>query len=113
MLLFMATSYLGATAYVRASARVCCLPDAYLQVEGHVDRIAVAQTHRRQGVGRRLLQAAIATLQTNRALKLVLEADTVNVGAIALYESQGFERTTVRVDYYKPGRDALLLELQL
>ncbi|KAG1690451.1 hypothetical protein DVH05_028127 [Phytophthora capsici] len=82
-------------------------------VEGHVDRIAVAQTHRRQGVGRRLLQAAIATLQTNRALKLVLEADTVNVGAIALYESQGFERTTVRVDYYKPGRDALLLELQL
>ncbi|KAG1695715.1 hypothetical protein DVH05_019454 [Phytophthora capsici] len=82
-------------------------------VEGHVDRIAVAQNHRRQGVGRRLLQAAIATLQTNRALKLVLEADTVNVGAIALYESQGFERTTVRVDYYKPGRDALLLELQL
>eukprot|EP00644_Phytophthora_capsici_P015859 jgi/Phyca11/10388/fgenesh1_pm.PHYCAscaffold_49_\ len=80
-------------------------------VEGHVDRIAVAQNHRRQGVGRRLLQAAIATLQTNRSL--VLEADTVNVGAIALYESQGFERTTVRVDYYKPGRDALLLELQL
>ncbi|KAF1778530.1 Calcium/calmodulin-dependent/calcium-dependent protein kinase [Phytophthora cactorum] len=47
------------------------------------------------------------------ALKLVLEADTANLGAIALYESQGFMRTTVRTDYYKPGRDALLLELKL
>ncbi|KAL3669545.1 hypothetical protein V7S43_004932 [Phytophthora oleae] len=81
--------------------------------EGHIDRVAVAENHRRQGVGRCLLQAAIATLQTNRAMKLVLEADTINVGAIALYESQGFKRTTIRVDYYKPGRDALLLELQL
>lgn len=41
---------------------------------------------------------------------LLLEADTANVGAIALYESQGFARTAIRADYYKPGRDALLME---
>ncbi|KAG2800422.1 hypothetical protein PC113_g24708, partial [Phytophthora cactorum] len=81
--------------------------------EGHIDRIAVAEHQQRQGIGRCLLQAAITALQKNRALKLVLEADTANLGAIALYESQGFMRTTVRTDYYKPGRDALLLELKL
>ncbi|POM67284.1 Hypothetical protein PHPALM_16754, partial [Phytophthora palmivora] len=71
-------------------------------IEGHVDRIAVAENQRRQGVGRHLLQSAITRLQVNRALKLVLEADTANAGAIALYESQGFERTKIRLDYYKP-----------
>ncbi|EEY58474.1 uncharacterized protein PITG_01143 [Phytophthora infestans T30-4] len=78
--------------------------------EGHIDRIAVTEYQRRQGVGRRLLQAAITVLQSKR---LVLEADTGNLGAIALYESQGFTRTTVRADYYKPGHHALLMELKL
>ncbi|KAF4032633.1 Acetyltransferase (GNAT) domain [Phytophthora infestans] len=81
--------------------------------EGHIDRIAVTEYQRRQGVGRRLLQAAITVLQSKRALRLVLEADTGNLGAIALYESQGFTRTTVRADYYKPGHHALLMELKL
>ena len=48
-----------------------------------------------------------------RATTFVLEVDTTNEGAIALYESQGFKRTTVRADYYKPGHDALLMELRL
>ncbi|RLN57027.1 hypothetical protein BBJ29_001358 [Phytophthora kernoviae] len=47
------------------------------------------------------------------ATLLVLEADTDNVGAIALYTSQGFKRTTIRIDYYRAGRDALLMELRL
>ncbi|CAI5722950.1 unnamed protein product [Hyaloperonospora brassicae] len=85
--------------------------------EGHVDRIAVAEHHRRQGLARYLLQSAIATLRTNRyvqrATTFVLEVDTTNEGAIALYESHGFKRTSVRADYYKPGHDALLMELRL
>ncbi|KAE9063726.1 hypothetical protein PF005_g29271 [Phytophthora fragariae] len=81
--------------------------------EGHIDRIAVAESQRRRGLGRRLLQFAVATLRTSRAAMLLLEADTANVGAIALYESQGFARATIRADYYKPGRDALLMELKL
>lgn len=32
-------------------------------------------------------------------------------GAIALYESVGFERQNVRTDYYRPGRDAFAMEL--
>ncbi|KAG6622643.1 Ribosomal-protein-alanine acetyltransferase [Phytophthora cinnamomi] len=81
--------------------------------EGHIDRIVVAEPQRRRGVGRSLLQFAVATLRTNRAAVLLLEADTANAGAIALYDSQGFARTAVRADYYKPGRDALLMELKL
>ncbi|ETM50564.1 hypothetical protein, variant 1 [Phytophthora nicotianae] len=99
--------------------------------EGHIDRIAVAQHQRRQGVGRRLLQTAITVLQkkrfaqtlccvdlfrTNlirRAMMLLLEADTANLAALSLYDSQGFIRTIVRVDYYKPGRHAQLMELEL
>ncbi|KAE8967495.1 hypothetical protein PR003_g29157 [Phytophthora rubi] len=81
--------------------------------EAHIDRIAVAESQRRRGLGRRLLQFAVATLRTSRAAMLLLEADTANVGAIALYESQGFARATIRADYYKPGRDALLMELKL
>ncbi|KAG7400526.1 hypothetical protein PHYBOEH_005326 [Phytophthora boehmeriae] len=81
--------------------------------EGHIDRLAVAEHLRRQGVGRQLLRQAIAIFKTNRATLLVLEADTDNAGAIALYTSQGFERTTIRADYYRAGRDALLMELRL
>ncbi|ETM50563.1 hypothetical protein L914_05423 [Phytophthora nicotianae] len=81
--------------------------------EGHIDRIAVAQHQRRQGVGRRLLQTAITVLQKKRAMMLLLEADTANLAALSLYDSQGFIRTIVRVDYYKPGRHAQLMELEL
>uniref|UniRef100_M4BRB7 N-acetyltransferase domain-containing protein n=1 Tax=Hyaloperonospora arabidopsidis (strain Emoy2) TaxID=559515 RepID=M4BRB7_HYAAE len=81
--------------------------------EGHIDRIAVDEHQRRKGLARSLLQSAIAALRTNRAMTLVLEVDTTNKGAIALYESQGFKRTTVRIDYYKSGCDALLMELRL
>lgn len=81
--------------------------------EGHIDRLAVTEHLRRRGLGRSLLQAAIAMLKASRATLLVLEADTANVAAIALYESQGFQRTNVRADYYRAGRDALLMELKL
>ncbi|ETP48638.1 hypothetical protein, variant 8 [Phytophthora nicotianae P10297] len=47
--------------------------------EGHIDRIAVAQHQRRQGVGRLLLQTAITVLQKKRAMMLLLEADTANL----------------------------------
>ncbi|ETP48635.1 hypothetical protein, variant 5 [Phytophthora nicotianae P10297] len=70
--------------------------------EGHIDRIAVAQHQRRQGVGRLLLQTAITVLQKKRRTQQTW-----------LYDSQGFIRTIVRVDYYKPGRHAQLMELEL
>ena len=71
-------------------------PDELLQ-------IAVQPSHRRHGVGRRLLAAACGT----RPLWLEVRAD--NHGARAFYRRLGFTETGRRERYYPDGTDAILL----
>ena len=65
------------------------------------------------GVGRALLERAIETARTGRAHSCSLHVDTTNEPAKALYASLGFKVTGRRDDYYKPGRHAFAMELDL
>ena len=75
--------------------------------EADMMNIAVADSHRRQGIARALVEELIRQLD---AYQLTLEVRASNAGAIALYEALGFNQVGLRKNYYhKPKEDALIL----
>ncbi len=80
----------------------------YVAGEGELFRIAVDESCRRSGIGRRLMtvmeEKAPADLWS-------LEVRSTNAPAIGLYESMGYRQSRMRQDYYKdPVEDALIME---
>lgn len=74
--------------------------------------LMVAAGHRRRGVGRALLDRAVAWARETRVRKLELHVFPHNEAAIALYESFGFVREGYRSDHYRRGAgyvDAILM----
>ena len=75
--------------------------------------LMVAMSARRQGVGKALLDAAVAWARTAGVRKLELHVFPWNEVAIALYESFGFEREGFRKAHYRRGDgeyvDAILM----
>ncbi len=70
-------------------------------------RIAVARSHRRKGLGEKLLDAFIACVKERGAQQVFLEVRESNAPAIALYEKRGFEKGRVRAKYYENGENGL------
>lgn len=56
---------------------------------------------RRQGLGHKFVQHVIDTAKARKAESVFLEVRPSNTGAIALYESMGFNEIGVRPGYYK------------
>jgi ribosomal-protein-alanine N-acetyltransferase len=69
--------------------------------EAEILTIAVARSHRRQGLGRQLMDAVLRRLHAERAEALFLEVDETNVAAIALYRRLGFHEVGKRPAYYQ------------
>jgi RimJ/RimL family protein N-acetyltransferase len=67
--------------------------------------LMVAADHRRRGIGRALLEQAVAWAGEVGVRKLELHVFPHNEGAIALYESFGFRREGYRKAHYRRGRD--------
>jgi RimJ/RimL family protein N-acetyltransferase len=78
--------------------------------------LMVAATHRRRGVGRGLLDQAVAWAESAGVRKLELHVFPWNEPAIALYDAYGFEREGLRKGHYlREGVlvDAILMAFQL
>lgn len=74
--------------------------------------LMVAATHRRQGIGTALLQAAVGWARASEVAKLELHVFPWNTAAIALYERFGFVREGYRRAHYRRGGeyvDAILM----
>ena len=82
-------------------------------VAASIAKLVVAPARRRQGVGRRLLERAIALARQGRAQLCTLNVDAHNEPAKSLYASLGFRVVSTRPEYYCVGRDAHAMELQL
>ncbi len=78
--------------------------------------LMVAATHRRRGIGRGLLEAAVNWARGSGIRKLELHVFPWNEPAIRLYESFGFEREGLRRGHYRRDDadvDALLMAYHL
>lgn len=69
--------------------------------EGEILTVAVARTHRRQGLGWQLMDAVLRELHAQRAEALFLEVDETNAPAIGLYRRLGFHQVGHRPNYYR------------
>jgi RimJ/RimL family protein N-acetyltransferase len=69
--------------------------------------LMVAATHRRQGIGRALLEQAVSWAHEAGIEKLELHVFPHNEPAIRLYERFGFEREGLRRRQYRRGSDLL------
>ena len=75
--------------------------------EADMMNVAVADSHRRRGIARALVEELIRQLD---AYQLTLEVRASNAPAIALYEKMGFQQVGLRKNYYqKPKENALIL----
>ena len=78
--------------------------------EADMMNLAVATSHRRQGIGMALVNALVSALQAREATSLTLEVRASNEAAIGLYLQAGFAQVGRRPRYYtKPTEDALIL----
>jgi RimJ/RimL family protein N-acetyltransferase len=78
--------------------------------------LMVAESHRRQGIGKRLLEEAVAWARSVGIRKLELHVFPWNESALRLYESFGFEREGYRKRHYVRGDepvDAILMAYQI
>lgn len=83
---------------------VCCW---VVLDEMHVGTIGVDPAARRDGIGRRMLQAAHDWAIGRGATAAHLEVRAGNAAAISMYESMGYRRVGVRRGYYADnGEDA-------
>lgn len=71
--------------------------------------IGVLPEYRRRGIGRELLRACEAKLTASR-IRLSVRAS--NLGAIQLYELEGYQRVEVWQRYYNDGEAAIVMEKQ-
>ena len=79
--------------------------------EMHIHNLAVAPAVQGRGLGRRLLELALALGARRGAERALLEVRQSNWAALRLYRSLGFHGVAVRRGYYThPSEDALILE---
>lgn len=84
--------------------------------EAELLNIAVAASQQRRGLGRRLLEAALAVSRERGWGRVFLEVRAGNLPAIALYRSAGFAEIGVRRGYYRNAQgseDALVMACEL
>ena len=82
--------------------------------EAHIVTLAVGDACRRQGLGRRLLEALIKEARRRRVVRVTLEVRVSNTPAQNLYASFGFRTIAFRREYYPDNNeDAAVMALEL
>lgn len=77
--------------------------------EGHITNIAVDQSQRRMGVGKKLIEALIEKAKELRLMGLTLEVRKSNIAAQNLYSLFGFYSVGERKDYYRYPIEAAVI----
>ncbi|KAE8691428.1 UDP-glucosyl transferase 74B1 [Hibiscus syriacus] len=71
-----------------------------------ITKLAVKESHRRQGHGEALLKAAILKCRTRNVHRISLHVDPLRIAAMGLYKKLGFQVDSLIKSYYTPNRDA-------
>lgn len=81
--------------------------------ECHILNVAVDPLVRQKGIGTRLMTDAVAEAKMEGATVITLEVRRSNLPARGLYRKFEFQERRLRRNYYGPGEDAIVMELQL
>jgi ribosomal-protein-alanine N-acetyltransferase len=82
--------------------------------ELHVLNVATAPEHRNRGVGRLVLETALAQGRRRHCTLATLEVRRSNAAALGLYRDFGFRPVGIRPNYYvDEGEDAIVMVLDL
>ena len=76
--------------------------------EFHIGSICIDENYRNLGYGEKLLNAFF-NLTDKFGYDTTLEVRFDNYRAIKLYEKVGFEKAGIRKNYYKHGKDAIIM----
>jgi len=77
----------------------------------HVLNFAVVRSHRRLGIGSRMMDKLIGKLTPDRRGRIVLEVRETNLPAQLFFRSLGFRATSVLKDFYEDStEDAYLMQ---
>jgi ribosomal-protein-alanine N-acetyltransferase len=75
-------------------------------IEADILTVAVLPAYRRQGIAKEFMRQIEEYAVQRQASAMMLEVELSNESAIKLYESLGYMKISVRMDYYGPGKDA-------
>ena len=80
--------------------------------EGYIYNVAVAENHRKKGIGSALIRTLVTYAKKNSFSFLTLEVRESNTAARSLYEHFGFIKVGERKSYYSdPVENAVLMTL--
>ena len=79
----------------------------------HLLKILVDPRVRTKGIGNKLLKSNLCTLSQLGVQRVILEVDTENDAANALYNKNGFKKLHCKKKFYSNGHDAYVLEKHL
>jgi ribosomal-protein-alanine N-acetyltransferase len=93
---------------------VAVLCGRVMAVEAEILKITVAESVRRQGVGRQLLDFVLKLYRDKGVKNCFLELRASNTAARNLYEKKGFSIVGTRKKYYRePVEDAIIMQCKL
>jgi ribosomal-protein-alanine N-acetyltransferase len=82
-------------------------------VEADVLTVGVLPEHRKSGIGTAFMEKLENWASDKESNAMMLEVGVDNANAIALYESLGYSKISVRQNYYGAGLDALVMRKDL
>lgn len=77
--------------------------------KGHVISVAVIPEYRKQGIGRALMNEAMAAMNGYGSSEYYLEVRVSNLPAVAMYQKLGYRIAKRLRGYYMDGEDAYLM----
>lgn len=80
--------------------------------ELHINKIAVAASHRREGIAGALMHRCLQLADERGVETLILEVRRSNSGAQLFYRQLGFEAAYIRPRYYPDGESAVVMALR-
>ena len=81
--------------------------------EMHVNKIAVVEDARRQGIADALMEKCVAHARQRNITSIALEVRKSNEGAQAFYRHLDFAPTYIRKNYYPDGEAAVVMTKEL
>ena len=82
------------------------------RIQGYIAMLAVEEDYRKKGLGKKMVELLIGTFKkAYKVNEISIETEVDNYAALGLYESFGFVRTKMYINYYFNANNAYKLKL--